>query len=114
MCKECESLEVSAWRLKEKKKTLYNIASKVTQFEPINLLLSLACSIMFQTDADDSIISLKCMSVSLQWVWRNKNVTQLCQCLKSILQILVSVHPSSYAPYSKMAANKLFFCLPVN
>ena len=47
----------------------YNIASKVKQFHPRNVLTSSVCFIILWVHDDDEMKPLKCLSVSFQWVW---------------------------------------------
>ena len=49
----------------------YNVASKLVQFKPRNLLWSSACSIILRTYSDDTTKPSKCISVSFRWVRRN-------------------------------------------
>ena len=39
----------------------YNVASKVVQFQPSNLIMSSACSIILWTHPDDAVKPLKCI-----------------------------------------------------
>ena len=55
-------------RKKLTNKTIYDIASKLAQFQPRNLLTSSACFKILWLHADDATKTLKCMSVSFQWV----------------------------------------------
>ena len=48
-----------------------NIAGKVTQFQPSDLLTSSACSLMLWTRVNDAMKPLTAMSVSSQWVWKD-------------------------------------------
>ena len=49
------------------------VAGKVhiMEFQPSNLHIPLACSLILWKHNDDVKKALKGMSVSLQWVWRN-------------------------------------------
>ena len=49
----------------------YNIASKLTQFQPSNLLLSSASSIILWKETDDAMKPMKYISSSFQWIWIN-------------------------------------------
>ena len=50
-------------------KVCYKMASKVMQFQPRNLLLSSACSVILWMHTDDALKPFECMSVSFQCVW---------------------------------------------
>ena len=52
---------------KQTNKTIYDIASKLAQFQPRTLLTSSACFKILQAQADDAMKRLKRMSVSFQW-----------------------------------------------
>ena len=68
----CVNNPTGAKRRNRRKERYYNIASKLAQFQPTNLLTSSACFIISPMDTRWwRKEPLKCTSLSFQWVWRN-------------------------------------------
>ena len=67
----------------EKNQDVYNVASKVAQFQPSSFLTSLACSIILWPHAP--------LSLTVELVWRKKVLINQCQRYEIISSCLACV-----------------------